>query len=76
MEQFGLELQDRRLVGVLFIEVDLQAESATFPDCVQRPKYYRLPLVQVIFIGHCIDTFNVALFNLLQVLQQSPLSCG
>ena len=43
MEHLADELHSRRLVGVLFLEVHDEAESAVFEGCVRGADYYCVP---------------------------------
>ncbi len=75
MKQLGFELEDWWLVRVIIIEIDLQAESASFPYGVERTIDDCFPMIDVIFIGSCVYPLVITVFDLIQILQQLPLRC-
>jgi len=51
MEHFGKEFDHWCFVRVLLCELQLQLEGASFPRCVFRSKYHRMPEHDVVIAG-------------------------
>lgn len=76
VEHLGLELDNGRLIGVLVVEIHLQAEGSALPNGIQGAVYNSLPLVQIVLIGDSIDALIVVLLDLLYLLQKLSLRVG
>ncbi len=73
MEEFSLELECRRLIGIIVVEVHLETEGAALPYGIECAVDNCFPLVKIVLVRHGIDAFIVTLLDLLALLHQLTL---